>query len=68
MIYKYGIGGDDGRREKNSHQRPCVEMMLAERIGKPEVIDTSHLKAIHLERAYLHTKTNDGHNDGRQKI
>ena len=33
----------------------------------PQVIHASHLETSGLERAYLHTKTNDGHNNGRQE-
>jgi hypothetical protein len=68
MIYKYGIGGDGSCGQKNSQQRPAVKVMLAQRVGIPQVIETCHLKTFDLEGTYLHTKTDDGHNDGRHQI
>ena len=68
VIYKYGIGGNDCRWKEHSHQGPGVEMTVADGIGKPEIIDTGHFQSCCLEGTYLHTKTNDGHNNGRQEI
>ena len=66
-IEEDGIGGNHRGRQQHGKQGPCVEMVLAQRISEPQVIHPGHLKTCSLEGTDLHTKTNDGHHDGRQE-
>ena len=63
-----GIGAKGCSRQENSHEGPHVEMMLADGIGEPEVVDPRHINASEIEGTNLHTQTNDRQNDGHYQV
>ena len=67
VVDEDGIGTKGGRRQQDGEERPHVEMVVADRVGEPEVEYPGHLHASSAERAYLHTKTDDGQYDCRHQ-
>lgn len=63
-IDKDGIGAKSGCGQQNGQQGPHIEMMLADGVGEPEVVDLRHIHAAEVEGANLRTETNDRQDDG----
>ena len=59
-----GVGAEGCGGQQDGHQGPHVEMALADGIGEPEVVDTSHIDATEVEGTDLHTQTNDRQDNG----
>ena len=64
VINEDGIGAKGGCGQQDGQQVPHIEMMFADGVGKPEVIDSRHIHSSKIEGANLRTETNDRQDDG----